>query len=674
MSWRRIAWIVVIAVPLAAIGTVAWSSKRDLSRYEARLAERVYKVTGREIKTKMPLSIQIGREPALVAQGVTLSNAPWATRPDLAQVRKITMYLDLFALFLGEVKVSRVMLEGADIQVEYNEVGDANLEMLPPPDGSGPKPYENRSLSIKPNPAFPWIEKIEVRDSVLSIVESAGRKPLILNVAEATFNAPSSGQTLQMQARLGAPHATSFELSGTIGSFDGWMRGLPGNIDVQGRLGDGRITIKGTVGAQKGTNLEIAGEGGDFSALGPYLRLPLPSGGPYSFTAKTYRQRGGFKVEVPSLKVGSSELVGEAMFRDSRNGTPYATVDIDASKIDFAGLHALPPDDAKTDGQAAPQARRFFPTGPFSARWLGRSQLSLNAHAAEVTGLSDKVQNVTVSLNSNEKRFTLRGAASIGDGSVGFDLIHDRSGRYGLTTLTGTASRVPFEDLSALLGLHLGLKAMVGDIDLRLRGAGRSAHDALNAASGTIDVSAGKGAWPRDSLAGWPAETQRLLGGTDKDGVPVECLAGSLEVKGGIANLRRLVVDTPTALMIGGGYVSFRTEGWEFILAPEAHNAHNANLASPLRIKGGTGQQTTGALEPGLAKLLIGAGPVPSLTGTFAQLARQPKANACALLAQRVDGMRPGLRAQLPTPVVEQHDKKGPRKPRPAAGREHRRR
>jgi uncharacterized protein involved in outer membrane biogenesis len=674
MFWRRIAWITVIAVPLAAVGTVAWSSKRDLSRYEARLAERVHKVTGREIKTKMPLSIQIGREPALVAQGVTLSNAPWASRPDLAQVRKITMYLDLFSLFLGEVKVSRVVLEGADIQVEYNEVGDANLEMLPPPDGSGPKPYENRSLRIKPNPAFPWIETIEVRDSVLSIVESPGRKPLILNVAEATFSAPSSGQALQMQARLGAPRATSFELSGTIGSFDGWMRGLPGNIDVQGRLGDGHITIKGTVGAQKGANLEIEGQGGDFSALGPYLRLPLPSGGPYSFTAKTYRLRGGFKVEVPSLKVGSSELTGEAMFRDSRNGTPYATVDIDASKIDLAGLHALPPDDAKADGQAMPQARRFFPTGPFSARWLGRSQLSLNAHAAEVVGLSDKAQNVSVSLNSNEKRFTLRGAASIGDGSVGFDLIHDRSGRHGLTTLTGTASRVPFEDLSVLLGLDLGLKAMVGDIDLRLRGTGRAAHDALNAASGTIEVSAGKGAWPRESLAGWPAETQRLLGGTDKDGVPVDCLAGSFEVKGGIASLRHLVVDTPAALVIGGGYVSFRNEGWEFILAPEARNAHNANLASPLRIKGGTAQQTTGALEPGLAKLLIGSGPVPSLTGTFAQLVRQPKANACALLAQRVDGMRPGLRAQLPAPFVEQHDKKTPRKPRPASGRGHRRR
>jgi uncharacterized protein involved in outer membrane biogenesis len=671
IPWRRIAWIIVISVPLAAVGAVVWGSTRDLSHYEARLAERIHKVTGREIKTKVPLSIKIGREPALVAEGVTLSNAPWASRPDLAQVRKITMYLDPFSLFLGEVKVSRVVLEGADIQVEYNEIGDSNLEMLPPPDGSGPRPYENRSLRLKPNPAFPWIETIEVRDSVLSIVESPGRTPLVLNVADATFSAPSSGQTLQMRARLGAPRATSFELSGTIGTFDGWMRGLPGNIDVEGRLGDGHITVKGTSGAQKGTNLEIAGEGADLATLGPYLRLPLPSGGPYSFTAKTFRLRGAFKVEVPSLKVGNSELAGEALFRVSRSGTPYATVDIDASRIDLAGLHALPASDAKADGQP-PQARRFLPTNPFTARWLGRSQLAVTAHAAEVTGLSDKVQNASVSLNASEKRFTLRGAAATGNGSVGFDLVHDPSGRLGLTTLTGTASRVSFEDLSALLGLDLGLKDMVGDIDLRLRGTGRTAHDALNAASGTIDVSAGKGAWPRESLAGWPADTQHLLG-AGEGGVPVNCLAGGFEVKGGVANLRRLVVDTPGAIVIGGGYVSFRNEGWEFILAPEARNAHSAKLASPLRIKGGTARQTTGELEPGLAKLLVGAGPVPSLAGTFAQLARQPNANACALLAQRVDGMRPGLRAQLPTPVVEQHDKKTTRKPRPAAERGRRR-
>ena len=81
----------------------------------------------------------------------------------------------------------------------------------------------------------------------------------------------------------------------------------------------------------------------------------------------------------------------------------------------------------------------------------------------------------------------------------------------------------------------------------------------------------------------------RLLGAGDT-GAGFNCLAGRFEVSGGVANLRRLVVDTPRATWIGGGYVSLRNEGWEFIVAPEARDGPGAQLASPLRIKGGTGR------------------------------------------------------------------------------------
>ena len=211
---------------------------------------------------------------------MTLTNAAWGSRPELARVRKVTMYLDPFALFLGEARVGRVLLEGADILVERNEAGDTNLEMLPPPDGSGPHPGENRSLRLQPNPAFPWIDTIEVRDSVLTIAEGAGRPPVVLEVASGTFKSTAPNQPLQMDARLASPQAAAFELTGTIGSFDGWMRGLPGNIDLQGGFGGGKIAIKGGVGI-KGTNVQVTGEGPDIAAFGPYVRLPLPSGGPY---------------------------------------------------------------------------------------------------------------------------------------------------------------------------------------------------------------------------------------------------------------------------------------------------------------------------------------------------------------------------------------------------------
>jgi AsmA family protein len=648
IPWRRLIWATIILVPVAAAGIILWLSTRDLSRYQARLTEQIRKVTGREIVTRVPLSVRIGREPALVAEGVTLSNATWASRPELAKVRRITMYLDPFSLFLGEAKVGRVLIEGADITVERNEVGDTNLEMLPPPDGSGPHPGENRSLRARGNPAFPWINTIEVRDSTLTVSEGAGRPPVVLAVASGTFKSSAPNQPLQIEARLGAPQATPLELSGTIGSFDGWLRGVPGNIDVQGSQGGGKIAIKGSIGT-KGTNLQITGEGPDIAAFGPYLRLPLPTGGPYALSAKVSTVRNSLKVEVPSLKVGASELSGEALFRVDRSGTPTIAVNIDASKIDLGGLRAAP---AVATNASTPPPRRLLPTMPFQASWLGRTAISLTARVGELSGLSAKVTNGSLSLTSSETRFAFRGAASVGSGSVGFDLVYDPTGRIGQATLTATASKVPMADLGALLGLDLGLKDAVGDLDLRLRGGGRSAATALNGASGVIEFGVGKGLWPADGLSGWPAESVRLLGAGDT-GAAFNCLAGRFEVSGGIANLRRLVFDTSRATWIGGGYVSLRSEGWEFIVVPEARDAQSAQLASPLRIKGGTGRQATGALEPGLGKLLIGAGVVPSLAATLSQIARQPNVNACAVMSPRVEGMRPGLRAQLPTPAAE---------------------
>jgi uncharacterized protein involved in outer membrane biogenesis len=665
IRWRLVLWIAVVVVPLVAGIGLVWSKTRDLSRYQARLEAQVHRVTGRDLVARVPLKVHFSREPSLIAEDVTLANAPWGSRPDLARVRKITMYLDPFSLFLGESKVSRLVLEGADILVERNEAGDANLEMLPPPDGSGPRAADNKSLRVVSNPAFPWISNVEVRDSVLTIADGGGRPPVVLQISSGTLKATAPGQTLQIEGHFGAPNAARFDLAGTAGSFDGWMRGLPGNIDLQGDFGGGKITIKGSVGS-KGTNIQITGDGPDVAVFGPYIHVPIPSGGPYSLSAKAATLRSSFKVEVPTLKVGNSDLTGEALFRTDRQGVPNVAINIDATKIDAAGLKAPP---APPVDPVAAGSKRFLPATPFQANWLGRSNVSVTARVAEVTGFTGKITNGSVTLVSSATRYAFRAAASIGAGSAGFDLVYDPTGRNGLATLTATTSHVSLEDLSGLLGLDTGLKDSVADIDLRLRGGGRSTDAALNVASGSVDFAIAKGTWPRDGVAGWPVETQRLLGGSD-GGIPFNCIGGRFEVSGGVANLRRLVIDTPHATIVGGGYVHPRSETWEMILAPEARDAQGVQLASPLRLKGGTGRPTAGALDPGLAKLIIGAGAVPSLTGTLNTIARQPNVNACATMAPRVDGMRPGLRAQLPTPVSDVRGTRRPAAaPKPQSGR-----
>jgi uncharacterized protein involved in outer membrane biogenesis len=648
IRWRLVLWTAVVVVPIVVAGVLIWSKTRDLSRYQSRLEDQVRRVTGRQLTARIPLKVHLSREPALIAEGVSLSNAPWGSRPELARIAKITMYLDPFSLLLGESKISRLVLEGADILVERNEAGDANLEMLPPPDGSGPRAADNKSLRVVTNPAFPWISNIEVRSSVLTVAEGNGHPPVVLEISSGTLKAAAPGQPLQIEGHFATPGAAAFDLTGTAGSFDGWMRGLPGNIDLQGGFGGGKIAIKGGVGV-KGTSVQITGEGPDIAVYGPYIHVPIPSGGPYSLSAKAATLRGNFKVEVPTLKVGNSELTGEALFRTDKQGVPNVAVNIDAVRIDAAGLKAPP---APATDPASTASKRFLPSTPFQANWLGRSNVQVTARVGEVTGFTGKIANGSVTLVSSATRYAFRAAVSIGAGSAGFDLVYDPTGRNGQATLTATASHVSLEDLSGLLGLDTGIKDAVADIDLRLRGGGRSTESALNVASGSIDFAVAKGSWPRDGLSGWPVETQRLLGGND-NGVPFNCIGGRFDVSGGVANLRRLVIDTPRATIVGGGYMHARSESWEMILEPEARDAQGAQLASPLRLKGGTGRPTAGVLEPALTKLIIGAGTVPSLTGTLNTIARQPNVNACATMAPRVEGMRPGLRAQLPAPSAE---------------------
>jgi uncharacterized protein involved in outer membrane biogenesis len=262
------------------------------------------------------------------------------------------------------------------------------------------------------------------------------------------------------------------------------------------------------------------------------------------------------------------------------------------------------------------------------------------------------MQNATVTLSSSETRFALRASATIGGGSAAVDIGYDPAGRAGQASLTASASHVPIGDLGDLLGFDWGMRDGDADIELRLRGGGRSARDALNVASGSLDVAIGRGAWPRLQLTSWPAESQRLLGAVEPQAF--NCLAGHFEVSRGVASLRRLVIDTPRAALIGGGYVQLRSEAWEFLLAPEARDHHNAALALPLRLKGTGGRISASSTDAAAARPIAAGGPGASIVAQLNQAARQNAANPCVTVAARLDALRPGLRAQSPAPPTDQ--------------------
>jgi uncharacterized protein involved in outer membrane biogenesis len=244
-------------------------------------------------------------------------------------------------------------------------------------------------------------------------------------------------------------------------------------------------------------------------------------------------------------------------------------------------------------------------------------------------------------------------------GSVAMELIYDVSGKAPTANLTTSVNRMAAEELALLLGYPGALKGGVGDLDLKLRSTGRSIRDVVTNANGSIDLTLGSGAIAREHLQFILGDWRRLTGSGER--ADVNCLALHADVTGGTAFIRRLVLDVPKAVIIGGGYVHSRSETMELILAPETREAGLIAIAVPLRIKA-SATTVSAEPDPGAAKgihLVWGPKGAPSLVGSMGPLARAPGApNPCLTMLGKLDiALRPNLRSQLPTPPANTPDR-----------------
>src|SRR6185295_12929593 len=126
--WLIIAGAVLLVALLTPAGLYVWASTRDLSRYQSQIVDQVRRATGRELAIKGQLRINFTLSPSAVAENVTLSNMEGGTRPEMARISRAVLHLDPISLLLGEMRIGRIELTGADILVERDANGRSNLD------------------------------------------------------------------------------------------------------------------------------------------------------------------------------------------------------------------------------------------------------------------------------------------------------------------------------------------------------------------------------------------------------------------------------------------------------------------------------------------------------------------------------------------------------------------
>ncbi|HKU94441.1 MAG TPA: AsmA family protein [Vineibacter sp.] len=691
---------------LAPAGLYLWASSRDLSRYQSQIAEQVRKATGRELVMKGGLRINFTLSPSAVAEDVVLANAAGGSRPEMARIKRVVLHLDPFSLLLGEIRIGRLQLFGADVLIERDGDGRSNLAMEPPVEGSGPHPSEHQSLRIKNTPSLPWISRIEVEGSTLTLKETAERPAIVFVIDRfiGTATQPTTPVSGEFLGRINSSEALALTLR-KAGTFDGWLKGVPGDLDMQGTLGGLPVSLAGQVAARR---LEIGAEaeGRSLITLGHLLNLPLPETAPYAMKLKLTNPRTGPKLDITELKIGDSLLRGDMVFRTTRAGKPIIVANFTADKFDLADLKPRPPAPPAQSGAtvpsqpgpsgtaqaaappplappppapppAAPAARptasdgRVIPGDPYPIEAIKRWNGSVSLRVAEVVGAAVKMQGLSVTLTLNDGKLTLRPAATIGSGQLGIDAQIDASGAGPVLILSATASKVPLEDMLTLMGVSAGVKGASIDMELKLRGSGRSLRESLGLAVGNLDFVIGSAQLTRDVAHLLTPEWIRMLGLGDRP-VTLNCAAGKVEFGGrpegerGAANIRKLVLDAQRFTAIGGGYIHLRNEQLGLLLWPEPRDLALMGAAVPLRLKGSLAQASA-ETDVAAAKSAAGAIPgtrVASLTAAITTAGRAASAgslNACGTVLARLDSLRPNLRAQLPQPPAVQPEYRPPR-------------
>jgi uncharacterized protein involved in outer membrane biogenesis len=232
---------------LLLIGVAAFLYTLDFDRYRDVVAEQAKALTGRDLKIGGKLQLDLfAAAPALVAEDVTLANAPWGTRPDMLRVKRLELQVRLRPLLSGRLEIVRLILVEPDLLLETDRAGQPNWRFEPA--GAGPAgvaPATTAELSSE----LPSVEDLRLERATIAYRDGASGSMGTLLLKEATLKAVSVASPIAL-AIHGALDGRPVDISGSFGPLATLMAGRTYPAKFEGRFGGS--DIGGTLEAELG--------------------------------------------------------------------------------------------------------------------------------------------------------------------------------------------------------------------------------------------------------------------------------------------------------------------------------------------------------------------------------------------------------------------------------------
>jgi AsmA family protein len=591
--------IAIVAIP-ALIWLVLYITKGRFLK--GPFESIVGRLTDREVRVKgdfqlyfAPLRIK------LYAEGLTLSNPAWATRPNLFAAEKIDARIAPLSLLFGKRRIYTLDLTNGAADLEWNAAHDRNTWTFS--DKKGGKPLE-----------FPRIDVANVTGTTVRY-----RDPRLQLLADLKIDPIRS-----IDARIGRAvgvtgggtiRATPFTVVARLLSPDATANRGKNELVLRARAANNVIDVGGTlpsIADIEDVPLRTAARGRNMAELMGIIGVVIPQTRDYRLRAGLVKSGDEYRFTRIAGVAGATDLagrltvtVGERIHMDS----VLATRSLDI--IDAAPFIGFNPDIVAAKGAVAAAAAtgagpmRLMPDAAWPVATMQRFDADLKWTIGVVKSRKVPISNVDLTLDLERGRLSLSPLTfAMARGNVASDVVFDTRPRPSAVSYDIRLAPTPMGRL--LAGWGLAESGTTGTIKgrIQLNGRGDTIHDSLSTSRGRIAFVMPAGSlWTRNvqlSELDLGTFVQKMFEDKLEEPVSLNCGLVGFTVRNGVAAADPILIDTKKNVIVGRGGFSFRTEAVDLAFRADGKKFSLLSGQSPVGVGGYFAKPALNVISPDL--------------------------------------------------------------------------
>jgi uncharacterized protein involved in outer membrane biogenesis len=574
---------------LGLVGSGAWyaASQINPEKLVQILSSTVKESTGRDLKVAGPVSVNVFPSLGITAEEVSLSNARWASNPNLLTVKRLEIDIQLLPLLTKQVEFNAINLSGLEVYLQTNKAGDGNWDSTAPTTNSSVGSSSNSSSGS--TPAEPMkIEHLLISNAQIHYQEFSRPKKLI-TVPKLQIDGNSRGSDIDGQVSY-SPYQLG--IKGKTGNlrtaFNDWdEKPVKLDLDLALTVNGKSIDIKGDIQKAPKSMAQF-----DIKLNAKSVDLASAGNSAASNSTESTKVQSSSAQSVQASKAIQSSAQGKYVF--SEESLPFAALPNANGKLvlDIAQMTTadhLPLSNVKGN---------FL----FKGDQISAKDVSFGLAKGSVEG-----QLLLSNTQSSSPSVALKGLAK------GFTLEQ-------LTTPADSKSRVSGGDMQ---------------VAFNLKSTGLSAHELASRANGAIQISIGKGMLDSrfldrtgDVMITAIDAINPLRKKTDQ--TVLECAVAYLPISNGVVNINNSVGAVTDRLdIVLNGTINLDSEALNIKIDPREKSGltTGVDLAGLVKLQGTLAKPSAGVNKEGVVNSAVSIG-LGILTGGATILAENAKSLA----------------------------------------------